>query len=363
MASIVRLSEADASQKTMGTDGFVLAVCPLPVVADLKREVEHTIDCSARIKAGRLDGADVAKEPDLAKLLVGNYLFDRIRAVGLPEQVFSWCDTFCPTDSLYTCAPGHELVHMVWSTQLRSVPADLIHRAKPNAWKDSAAVVAHVDAHDDRVLTEYVVDAERLEDCWDHSKGFRDLVSRWMLHVYPHESTDKETCLRALTIDMRRFRYARGNVEKDARFPAIPEVELEVGDELPSTFWLKFSPVPVDALSFWCNLTPNEGAIAKPLAFGKPGAVALVTDRSKGKNPIKARAGAGGIKWASQTLGGPEYKPLEQTYAAFFEQSYGTVAVFDTRFLPHVAAHEEEGTTRVSLEGRRLTFAVDASDW
>ena len=100
-----------------------------------------------------------------------------------------------------------------------------------------------------------------------------------------------------------------------------------------------------------------------PLAFGKPGAVELVSDRSKGKKAIPPRTGAGGVKWASQTLAGPEYKPLAQTYAALLEQSYGTVVVFDTRFMPHVAAHAEEGSTRVSLEGRRLTFAVDASAW
>ena len=362
MASIVHLSKADASQKTLAVDGFAFAVCPLPAVAGLKRAVEETIDGSARIKAGRLEGVDVAEEPALAKLLVGNYLFDLIRAMGLPEQIFGWCEAFCPTGNI-ECPQGHELVHVIWSTQLRSVPADLIHRAKPNPWTDGAAAQAHVDAHEDRVLTEYVVDAARLEDCWNHSKGFRDLVSRWMRHACPHESADKETDLRYLTTDMRRFRYARGNVQQDAQFPAIPQGEVEAGDQLPSTFWAKFLPVPVDALSFWCNLTPNEGAIAKPLAFGKPGAVELVADRSQGKRPMPPRAGAGDIKWATQTLAGPEYKPQEQTYAALFEQSYGTVAVFDTRFLPHVAAHEEGGATRVSLEGRRLTFAIDASDW
>ena len=85
--------------------------------------------------------------------------------------------------------------------------------------------MAHVDAHEDRVITEYVVDAARLEDCWNHSKGFRSLVPRWMTRTHVHENADKETSLSYLTADMRRLRYARGNVEKDVRFPAIPQGE------------------------------------------------------------------------------------------------------------------------------------------
>lgn len=34
---------------------------------------------------------------------------------------------------------GKEEVDVIWSTQLRSVPADLIVRPKPNAWTDGAA--------------------------------------------------------------------------------------------------------------------------------------------------------------------------------------------------------------------------------
>ena len=42
MASIVALSEADASKKTLAADGYAFAVSPLPVVATLKGAVEET---------------------------------------------------------------------------------------------------------------------------------------------------------------------------------------------------------------------------------------------------------------------------------------------------------------------------------
>ena len=152
--------------------------------------------------------------------------------MGLPEEIFAWSAAHGGADEIQ-CPEGHELVDVIWSTHLRSVPVDLIHRPKANAWTDGAATVAHVDAHEDRVITEYVVDAARLEDCWNHSKGFRSLVSRWMTRAHVHENADKETSLGYLTADMRRLRHARGNVEKDMRFLAIPQGEVEAENEMP----------------------------------------------------------------------------------------------------------------------------------
>ncbi len=104
--------------------------------------------------------------------------------------------------------------------------------------------------------------------------------------------------------------------------------------------------------------------MARPLAFASPEMVVEVEDRSKGK-PMPPRSGAGGTKWASQTLAGPENRPKEDAiYEAMFHQPFGTTTFFDTRLNPHVAAPDNrDGATRVSLEGRRLTFSVNTAAW
>ena len=181
---------------------------------------------------------------------------------------------------------------MLWSWQLRTFPADLIHRPKPNPWTDGPAGVAHVDSHMRRVITEYIVDAARLEDCWQHSLQFQSLVRRWESHVFAEAPMDKEALLGHLTTDMRRFRHAKGNVEQDARFPKLPEEEITESDRNQSTFWSCFDPVPLRALNFWSNLTPSsDDTVARPLAFASPEMVVEVEDRSKGK-PMRPHAAA-----------------------------------------------------------------------
>ena len=134
-----------------------------------------------------------------------------------------------------------------------------------------------------------------------------------------------------------------------------------------SSFWARFDSVPSDALSFWRNLTPAiDNKIAKPLAFAPTTAMTEIEDRSVGgRGPIPPRPGHGGTMWASQTLAGPEFKPVtDAVYEAVCEQPFGSTTFFDTRFVPHVAAPDMcEGVIRLSLEARRLTFNVNTCGW
>ena len=81
---------------------------------------------------------------------------------------------------------------------------------------------------------------------------------------------------------------------------------------------------------------------------------------------MTSRPGAGGIKWPTQTLSGPELMPKpNQEYQVAREQPFGTVTFFDTRVAPHVAevGDDRQGAIRVSIEARSLIFAVNTDAW
>ena len=298
-----------------------------------------------------------------------NVLFDYCNENGVQEKIFEAFEGGCDSMSV----EGKEHVEIIWSTQLRSVPADLIVRPNPKAWTDGAATVSHVDSHPERVLTEYVVDKERLEDCWTHSTGFRALVARWMKTFYAeHDEHDKAECLFLLTLDMRRLRYHHTFIEKDNRVAPLAAAEVVSDppfytDKKPSTFWSAFDLVPTDARSFWCNLTTEaDERVAKPLAFAQPSKVTHVADRSLKRTPMPPRTGAKSIMWASHTLSGPEFAVMQDAeYKCVLEQPFGFLMAFDTRKAPHVAHVEDDraNVIRVSLEARKLRFAVDTSKW
>ena len=212
-----------------------------------------------------------------------NVLFDYCRENGVPEKIFEAFEI--EGDSM--SVDGKVQLDLIWSMQLRSVPADLIVRPKPNAWTDGAAREPHVDSHPERALTEYVVDAARLEDCWNHSAGFRALVGMWMSTFFSEHGQDKAECLAKLTQDMRRLRYHHTFVEKDSRVAPLVAEEVSDADREPSTFWSAFELVPNNASSFWCNLTTEaDERVAKPLAFAHPSKVTHVADRSVTKKPM-----------------------------------------------------------------------------
>jgi len=184
---------------------------------------------------------------------------------------------------------------------------------------------------------------------------------------FAHEAGHKEETLARLTQDMRRLRYHHTFTVADSRVASLPLEEVCDSDREFSTFWSIFDLVPVQASSFWCNLTPRaDEKVAKPLAFANPMDVVEVAERSLKRKPMPPRVGAGSIKWATHTLSGPEYtvKP-EATFKYLPTQPFGFVFAFDTRVAPHVANVEDDrpDTIRVSLEGRKLVFIVDTSKW
>ena len=225
----------------------------------------------------------------------------------------------------------------------------------------------HVDSHPQRILTEYVVDAARLEDCWAHSPGFRALAGKWMSVFFAEQEQDKAECLARLTQDVRRLRYHHTFREVDSRVAPLAAEEVRDSDTEPPTFWSAFALVPTDANSFWCNLTVEaDQRVAKPLAFAHPSKVTQVPERSLTRGPMPPRAGAKSVMWATHTLSGPEYAVTKGAeYKCVLEQPFGFVVAFDTRVAPHAAYVQDDrvGATRVSLEARKLRFAVDTSKW
>ena len=340
----------------------------LPGLASLRSEVCKAIEAGRAVKSAKDMGAE-AKTAYLADAAASahaerNVLFEYCSGVGVQAHIFKAIER---ADDPGCFPPGKETVEFIWSTQLRSVPADLIARPKPNVCTDGAAKDPHVDSHPRRVLTEYVVDAARLDDCWTHSGDFRALVGRWMSRYFPADVGDKAKSLGHLTQDMRRLRYQRTYVDVDARVAPLLREEVSDLDKEPSTFWGAFDLVPLRAWSFWCNLTPEaDQRVAKPLGFAAGQDVVEVAERSLTKKPMPPRPGAESVLWASHTLSGPEYsvKPGAE-YSCVPEQPFGFVAAFDTCVSPHVAhiGDDRADAIRVSLEGRKLRFAVDSSAW
>lgn len=370
MASVAikPLTVEQALSATKSEEGFRyvrLADTCYPDLESLKNEVLKAVEAGKLIKRAKdiSDPADKAaflQEAGVSTYAETNVLFDYCNTTGVQGKIFDALKLDSPCDSA-------KEVDLSWSTQVRSVPADLISRPKPNPWTDGAASVPHVDSHKDRVLTEYVVDAARLEDCWTHSQGFRALVGKWMSVFFADQEQDKMECLARLTQDMRRLRYHHTYREVDSRVAPLPEAEVHDADKEPSTFWLAFSLVPKKAHSFWCNLTTEvDERVAKPLAFAHPSQVTLVPERSLGRKPMPVRPGAKGTQWATHTLSGPEYAVAKGAeFKCVLEQPFGFVVTFDTCVAPHVAhvQDDREGATRVSLEARKLRFAVDTSEW
>ena len=368
MASVAikTLTMAQALSSTETEEGFryvrLTDTC-YPDLESLKNEVNKAVGAGKIIKRAKDISEPTEKAAFLQKAGVSAYaetnvLFDYCNKTGVQGKIFEALEFDSPCDSE---------VDMIWSTQIRSDPADLIVRPKPNPWTDGVARAPHVDSHKDRVLTEYVVDATRLDDCWTHSQGFRSLVGKWMSVFYPDQEQDKMECLARLTQDMRRLRYHHSYTEVDSRVAPLPEAEVSEADKEPSTFWSAFSLVPKKAYSFSCNLTTEtDERVAKPLAFAHPSKVTLVPERSLGREPMKVRPGAQGTQWATHTLSGPEYAVAKDAeFKCVLEQPFGFVVTFDTCVAPHVAhvQDEREGATRVSLEARKLRFAVDTSKW
>ena len=336
-----------------------------PDLERLKNEVKKAVEAGKIIKSAKNISDPAEKAAFLQKAGVSAYaetnvLFDYCNKTGVQGKIFEALQLDSPCDSAVE-------IDLIWSTQMRSVPADLIVRPKPNPWTDGAASAPHVDSHKDRVLTEYVVDAARLDDCWTHSQGFRSLVGKWMSVFFPDQEQDKMECLARLTQDMRRLRYHHTYTEVDSRVAPLPKAEVSDADKEPSTFWSAFSLVPKKAHSFWCNLTTEaDERVAKPLAFAHPSQVTLVPERSLGKKPMPVRPGAKGTPWATHTLSGPEYAVAKDAvFKCVLEQPFGFVVTFDTCVAPHVAhvQDDREGATRVSLEARKLRFPVDTSKW
>ena len=175
-----------------------------------------------------------------------------------------------------------------------------------------------------------------------------------------------EACLARLTRDMRRFRY-HARFSGDGRVAPLLDGDVEEDDKAPSTFWSAFDMVPLEASSFWMNLTPSaDERVAKALAFCNPGETTEVEDRAAGRKPLPSRPGAGGVQWATHTFGGPELVPKpEQEYKVVRQQPFGMVTAWDTRVSPHVAEinDQRQGAIRVSVEARSLTFAVNTNAW
>ena len=345
------ISVQEASRKDFVKDGFMMKTNVLTSRGSVIAVVEKAIVEAQTTK-------DDLNTP---------YLFDDLKALGIQEEIFAAFD--CQTEAAVDPTPQRQVagsterIQIIWSTQLRSVPTNLIRRANPNPWTDGPSETPHIDSHPDRQLHGYVVDSARLEDCWNHSHQFRTLSIRWMATMFPDSSLDKAIILKHLTEDFRRYRVHAGKMQGNT-CPGIPEAEITQSDMQVSSFWVRFKTVPCKAVSFWCNLTPGTD-VAKPLAFASPTEVVEVEDRSVGgKGCIPPRPGHGGTIWASQTLAGPEYKPAtEAMYEAVYTQPFGATTFFDTRLAPHVAAPDKrEGVIRISLEARRLTFDIDTSN-
>ena len=400
------ISVEDALESSMAVDGFrclTLNEEKFPGLAALRSEVQQAIQATQEIKAiiksahiaeevlkaGQLTSTTIRSLKPLAKYIDNNALFDYCNAQGLQERLFDVLeegerqpaarkeendpakDTAMEGERQPAARKeeneGWKLVSGIWSTQMRTVPADLIHRPKPNPWTDGAAKDAHVDSHGKRVLTEYIVDSARLADFWKHSEQFQDLVALWMSSYFPGDALGEEASLMRLTRDMRRFRHHHTFVEKDGRVAPMLQEDVEEEDKEPSTFWSAFELVPREALSFWWNVTPSEDElVAKALAFCDPKETEEVEDRAATRRPMPSRPGAGGIKWATHTLSGPELVPKpNQEYKVVRKQPFGMVTVFDTRVAPHVAEVDDDrlDAIRVSLEARKLTFAVNTNAW
>lgn len=370
LPAVQTLTVEQALSATEAEHGFRcvrLAPATLPGFEALRAQVRKAIEAGRAVKLSKELGAEAKREyleaAGASEHAERNVLFEYCSGAGVQASIFKaieGADVPAPP-------PGKETVDFIWSTQLRSVPADLIARPKPNPWTDGAARDPHVDSHPRRVLTEYVVDAARLEDCWTHSEGFRALAGRWMARYFPAEVGSKAKSLGRLTQDMRRLRYQRAYVDVDARVAPLPKEEVGDGDEEPSTFWAAFDLVPLRASSFWCNLTPEaDQRVAKPLAFAPPRDAVEVAERALTRKPMAPRPGAESFMWATHTLSGPEYavKP-GAAYKCVPVQPFGFVTAFDTCVAPHVAhmGDDRADAIRVSLEARKLCFAVDSSRW
>ena len=365
--AIKTMKVEEALRSVQSEEGFSyvrLTDTSYPDLESLKNEVIKAVEAGKIINGAKSISDPTERAAFLQKTGVSTYaetnvLLDYCNHTGVQEKIFDALQLDSP------CEEGE--IDLIWSTQMRSVPAELIVRPKPNAWTDGAANAPHVDSHQDRILTEYVVDAARLDDCWTHSQGFRDLVGKWMSVFFPTEEPDKMECLARLTQDMRRLRYHHTYTEVDSRIAPLPEAEVTDADKAPSTFWSAFSLVPKKAYSFWCNLTTEaDERVAKPLAFAHPSQVTLVPERSLSKRPMPVRTGAKGTQWATHTLSGPEYVVAKDAeFKCVLEQPFGFVVTFDTCVAPHVAhvQDDREGATRVSLEARKLRFKVDTSKW
>lgn len=374
MATMKALTVEQAMSATESEDGFRcvrLADTSFTDLDALKREVGKAVEAGKVIKSLSHLAAPEKKEAleaaGISAYAERNVLFEYCNENAVQEKMFEAFEIEGDS-SVSVEDDGKVQLDVIWSTQVRSVPADLIVRPKPNPWTDGAAKDPHVDSHFERVLTEYVVDAARLEDCWTHSAGFRALAGKWMSTFFAeHEQDNKAECLAKLTQDMRRLRYHHTFVEKDSRVAPLAAEEVSDTDKEPSTFWSAFELLPIDAGSFWCNLTTEaDERVAKPLAFAHPSKVTHVPDRSLTKRPMPPRVGAKSVMWASHTLSGPEYAVTPGAeYKCVLKQPFGFLVAFDTRVAPHVAHTEDdrEGATRVSLEARRLRFAVDTSKW
>ena len=365
------MSVEEALECSMAVDGFrclTLSEDKFPGLLTLRSEVQQAIKISQEInaiKAAELpEGVKAEQLKPLDHYVQNNALFDYVKVMGLQERLFDVLEDLAKDEDMLS--DGWKLVPVIWSVQMRTVPADLVHRPKPNPWTDGAAKDAHVDSHGKRPLTEYIVDAARLEDCWKHSPEFRDMASHWMSLYFPNDVGNfTEACLAHLTRDMRRFRYYHTFVQRDSRVAPMLEKDVEEDDKAASTFWSAFDMVPCEALSFWWNLTPSvDECVAKALAFCDPTETEEVKDRAATRKPMPSRPGAGGVKWATHTLCGPELVPKpDQEYEVARRQPFGMVTVFDTRVAPHVAEVDDQrpGAIRVSVEARRLTFAVNTN--
>ena len=384
------ISAEEALKCSKEADGFscvTLTEDKFPGLAALRAEVEQAIKASAEIKA--IQAADLTEEAKAEQLkplenyVKNNVLFESVKDIGLQENVFKVLEEQDAPKKAQTSRQGCKLVRVIWSTQMRTVPEDLIRRPNPNRWSDGPATDAHVDSHGKRVLTEYIVDAQRLADCWRHSPEFRDVAAQWMslyfpkdifqlcLACHPKDLSSAEftdACLARLTRDMRRLRY-HARFSGDGSVAPLLDGDVEEDDKAPSTFWSAFDMVPLEASSFWMNLTPSaDERVAKALAFCNPGETTEVEDRAATKRAktLPSRPGAGGVKWATHTFSGPELVPKpEQEYKVVRQQPFGMVTAWDTRVAPHVAEinDQRQGAIRVSVEARRLTFAVNTNAW
>ena len=183
------ISVQEASRKDFVKDGFVMKTNVLTSRGSVAAVVEKAIVEAQTPKSACGDSC----------------LLDDLTALGIQEEIFAAFD--CLTETVVDPTPqcqaagSTERIQIIWSTQLRSVPTNLIRRAKPNPWTDGPSETPHIDSHPDRQIHEYVVDSARLEDCWNHSRQFRTLSIRWMATMFPDSSLDKAIILKHLTED------------------------------------------------------------------------------------------------------------------------------------------------------------------